>query len=200
MGDPVPLYTRRFVLTAPAPSDAGAFYEACQDQGIQHFTTVPSPYTREDAETFIGLTAGWWRDGTNLTWAVRPLGDPDGVLGVIGLDGVADGAAELGFWAAPNSRGAGVITEAAGAVLDFAFGAMRLQRVEWNAAVGNIASARVAQKLGFRFEGVRRLGLGGIGAGSARGRADGWVAGLLATDDRSPVDWRGSAPVGFPLD
>ncbi|WP_105566144.1 GNAT family N-acetyltransferase [Microbacterium halophytorum] len=192
MGDPVPLHTTRFLLTAPRASDAEPIYLACQDEAIQHFTTVPSPYTREDAEKFIELTAGWWRDGTSMTWVVRPLDAPEGVIGVIGLDSIADGAAELGFWAAPGARGTGAIAEAAAAVLDFAFGPMRLERVQWQAAVGNSASARVAQKLGFRFEGVRRLGLGGIGAGSGRGRADGWVAGLLATDERAAVDW-GSA-------
>lgn len=189
MGDPVPLHTARFLLSPPGPSDAESIYLACQDEAIQRWTTVPSPYTREDAETFIRLTAGWWRDGTNLTWAVRPVDAPEAVAGVIGLDSIADGAAELGYWAAPDARGTGAITEAATAVLDFAFGAMRLERVQWNAAVGNLASVRVAQKLGFRYEGLRRLGLGGIGTGRARGRADSWIAGLLSTDDRAPADW-----------
>jgi hypothetical protein len=28
-----------------------------------------------------------------------------------------------------------------------------------------------------------------LGLTSGRGRDDGWIAGLLASDDRTPVDW-----------
>ena len=59
-----------------------------------------------------------------------------------------------------------------------------LERTEWHAAVGNAASARVAQTLGFRFEGVRRRALI-----TKEGRRDGWAAALLPSDDRTPQRW-----------
>ena len=59
-----------------------------------------------------------------------------------------------------------------------------LARVGWNAYAGNLGSARVAQKLGFRFEGTARLGA------ALRGQLrDDWAAGLLASDDRSATPW-----------
>lgn len=186
MGDPVPLATPRFALTAPTSGDVDAIFAACQDPLIQEFTTVPSPYTREDAETFVRLVAEWWEEGVEHVWAVRAGMD---VLGMVGLHRIKDGAAELGYWAAPEGRGRGAMTEAARAVIDFAFGPMRLERIEWRAVVGNTASARVAQKLGFQFEGVQRKALPGHGIGGSRGRADGWVAGLLAGDPRTETRW-----------
>ena len=51
--------------------------------------------------------------------------------------------------------------------------------------VGNIGSASVARSLGFRFEGALRLGA----VAKDGSRVDEWVAGLLRTDDRTPVAW-----------
>lgn len=104
---------------------------------------------------------------------------------MISLHNITALAAEIGYWAAPAGRGSGFVTEAAEAVLDFAFGPMRLKRVEWHAAVGNTASARVAQKLGFSLEGVRRLAHE-LDRGE---RADGLLAGLLSDDERAPRTW-----------
>lgn len=181
MGEPVVLRTSRLELSCPVGSDVDTILHVCQDPLIQRFTTIPSPYTREDAETFVDLTSEWWDSGAECHWAVR---DADGLAGMIGLHAIKDGAGELGYWLAPAARGRGYIDEAARTVIDFAFGPLRLERLEWHAVVGNTASARVAQRLGFRLEGVRRKGLTGHGS-----RVDGWIAGLLATDPRTPQPW-----------
>ena len=72
-------------------------------------------------------------------------------------------------------------------MIDWAFSpeGLDLARIEWRAVVGNIASARAARTLGFRFEGTLRQALRN-GSGD---RDDGWIAGLLATDDRTPQPW-----------
>ncbi|WP_029151262.1 GNAT family N-acetyltransferase [Microbacterium indicum] len=181
MPEAVALSTCRLTLSIPTSDDVDAICDACQDPLIQEYTTVPSPYTRDDARTFVELVDGWWRTGDECTWAVRADGE---LVGMVGLHRIADGAAELGYWMAAPGRGRGYVTEAAGAVLDFAFGPMRLERVSWRAVVGNTASARVAQKLGFRYEGLIRRGLPGHGV-----RTDGWLAGLLPGDPREPSAW-----------
>lgn len=186
MAEQVTLTTPRLTLSAPDASDVDAIFDACQDPDIQYYTTIPSPYTRSDAESFVKLVAGWWEDGSEYVWALR---SPDGFAGMIGLHKIVDGGSELGFWAAPEARGNGYMTEAGRAVLDFAFGPMRLERVLWRAVVGNTGSARVAQKLGFQFEGTQRKGLPHHGIAGARGRTDGWMAGLLPSDPRVPTSW-----------
>ncbi|WP_454118056.1 hypothetical protein [Microbacterium lacticum] len=45
-------------------------------------------------------------------------------------------------------------------------------------------SARAARALGFRDEGLLREGIAG-----KTGRVDAWIAGLLATEDRTPQPW-----------
>ncbi|WP_240423751.1 GNAT family N-acetyltransferase [Microbacterium halotolerans] len=185
MGEPVVLTTPRLLLTTPVTSDVDAICRECQDPLIQRYTTVPSPYTREDAESYVANVADWWSSGSECVWAIRPRHEPDGLIGMVGLHHLTGTAAELGYWVAVSGRGNGYVTEAAHAVLDFAFGPMRLKRIEWHAAVGNIASASVAQKLGFSLEGVRRRA---FQTNSGEG-VDGWIAGLLATDSRGPVEW-----------
>lgn len=184
MPDAVELVTARLVLSAPTTADVDAIFHACQDPDIQHFTTVPVPYERSHAEGFVALVATWWESGEEYTWGIRAGGD---LVGMIGLHAIRDGAAELGYWMAAPARGRGYLTEAASAVLDFTFGPMRLQRVQWRAATNNAASARVAQKLGFQYEGLLRLGLAGIGPEGSR--HDAHIAGLLATDPRTPRAW-----------
>ncbi len=149
---------------------------------MPRWTTLPSPYTLGDAEDFIARSARRWAEGTELNWAIRREGAWVGMLGLAHV--VHGGAAEIGYWMAAASRGQGLLTEAARAVVDFAFTELELARIEWRAVVGNISSARVARTLGFQYEGTLRQGLS-----DPRGRHDGWIAGLLRTDDRAPVDW-----------
>ncbi|MGF2948692.1 GNAT family N-acetyltransferase [Microbacterium alcoholitolerans] len=183
--EPVTLRTERLVLSIPTVADADAITSACQDPEVPRWTTVPSPYTRQHALDFVDLVAGWWADGVETVWAIRK---DDVLAGMIGLHKIAShphgGEAEIGFWGTAEFRGQGVMGEASRAVVDYAFDELKLVRLSWRAVAGNVPSARTARTLGFRYEGMLRQGLT-----SARGRDDGWIAGLLSSDDRTPVDW-----------
>jgi len=181
---PVTLRTPRLALTLPETGDVDALFEACQDADIQRFTPIPSPYRRTDAEAFVERVPQDWESGVHLTWVIREGGRLSGTIGFYRVDG--KGAGEIGYWIAPGARGGGQLREAARAVIDWGFAGegLGLFRIEWRAVAGNIASARVARALGFRYEGLLRQALVG-----ARGRDDGWIAGLLATDERMPHPW-----------
>ena len=51
--EPVTLRTARLELSIPVDTDVDAIYDACQDPDIQRYTTVPSPYGRQDAVGFV---------------------------------------------------------------------------------------------------------------------------------------------------
>lgn len=180
--DPVSLRTARLTLRPPALDDVDAIAAACQDPGIQRYVPVPVPYTREDAVSYVGaFCPDGWASGERLTWGIH---EGDAFVGTVGLSDVADGAAEIGWWLAPGARGRGIMREAAATVVDHGFDALGVARIGWRAYAGNTASAAVARALGFRFEGVARLGAMG-----REGRENDWLAGLLATDDRAPRPW-----------
>jgi RimJ/RimL family protein N-acetyltransferase len=183
--DPVTLRTARLTLRPPVPGDADAVAAACQDPELQRYVPVPVPYTRADAVAYVtSFCADGWASGKRLTWAVVEGGQ---LVGTVGLHAIADGAAEIGYWLAPGARGRLAHDPAAAAVVDLGFDAgsgLGLTRIGWRAYAGNTGSAAVARALGFRFEGVARLGALG-----RAGREDDWLAGLLATDDRAPRPW-----------
>ena len=177
------LRTDRLVLSPPSPDDAEAIFAACQDPVLQQYTTVPAPYERHHADDFIAKTQTWWDEGTEVTWAIRA----DGLLvGMIGVHALRDEEGEIGYWMADAARGQGYLVEAGRAVVDVALDpqGLALVRLGWRAIAGNIASARAARALGFRYEGLLRQGLHG-----PRGHHDGWIAALLPTDDRMPQPW-----------
>jgi ribosomal-protein-serine acetyltransferase len=65
-------------------------------------------------------------------------------------------SASLGYWLAESAQGRGTVTMAARALIDFAFGPWKLNRVDIHAGVENRRSRAVAERLGFQFEGVLR--------------------------------------------
>lgn len=180
---PVILRTARLELSVPTEADVDAIYAACQAKDIQRYTTVPSPYERRHAEGYVAQIPKDWAAGENLTWGIHQSGR---MIGTIGLYRVADGMGELGYWMAPSFRGGGRLREAAAAVIDWGFAqeGLDLVRISWRAVAGNVGSARVARGLGFRYEGTMRQSLV-----NGHGRDDGWIAGLLRTDDRTPQPW-----------
>lgn len=183
--EPVLLRTNRLTLRAPTADDVDAIYAACQDPEIPRWTTVPSPYTRGHAEGFVELIAKWWAEGSQAIWGIF---HHEVLIGVVGFHRItsheAGGVTEIGYWASAQSRGHGFMVEAARAAIDWGFTELGLARITWRAVVGNIASARTAHALGFRYEGLMRQLLA-----SPRGRDDAWVGGLLPSDDRAPIDW-----------
>jgi RimJ/RimL family protein N-acetyltransferase len=153
---PFELTDGALLLRVPGPSDVDRVAELCQDPAIQEWTTVPSPYTRADAESFVGgMVADGWAQATQFTWAVHEAGV---LVGMVGLAAHGDGSAELGYWLAPGARGRGVMSRAVALVLAAGFGRLGLDRVTWRAFVGNEPSRRVAERAGFRLDPEPRTG------------------------------------------
>ena len=81
------------------------------------------------------------------------------LVGGLTLANVRRGCAQagsLGYWmGAPYAR-QGHMTAAVGALIPFAFGTLRLHRIEAACIPGNVASIRLLERNGFRREGFAR--------------------------------------------
>ncbi len=63
---------------------------------------------------------------------------------------------ELGFWLGTSFEGKGIMTRSCHALIDYNFREFGLNRIEMECATGNTGSRRVAERLGFSQEGVKR--------------------------------------------
>src|SRR5262249_28057888 len=142
------------------------------------WTSVPVPYLRADAIAFLQtrVPVGWLH-GTAAGFAIADSDDRFAGTIDLRIDATDRASAELGFMVAPWCRGKGYATEATRAICAWGFAALGLTRIVWRAHVGNEASRRVAEKVGFVVEGVQRRGVEQRGE-----RHDAWVAALLESD------------------
>jgi RimJ/RimL family protein N-acetyltransferase len=185
--EPVEISAGSLHLRPFAERDADRVFAICQDPEIQRWTQVPSPYTTADAYEFVSrIVPMGWQTGAEAIFAVCDSTAGE-VLASIGLHLDRSGdeqMAEIGYLCAAEARGRGVTTAGVAAVCRWGFDALDLGRIEWLAEVGNVASHRVAEKVGFVMEGTARARLLHRGE-----RKDAWVAALLPGDvsDVGPV-------------
>lgn len=182
--DSVPeLTTERLALRAWAESDGPRLVEAAHDPVLRHFIPeTPLPTEPEAVAPYLARVRAATADGVRLAWCVAD-GSTGLALGNVALfdfegpDGA--GAAQLGYWAHPEARGRGVMTEAIRRVTDWALSpdGLSLRRVYLLTAAGNIASRRAAERAGFTHVGTERLG-----AVTAAGFDDNAIYDRLATD------------------
>jgi len=62
---------------------------------------------------------------------------------------------DTGFWVRKSAQGQGIATETANAMVRYAFGALRMQRVGLTHSRGNEPSRRIAERLGFALQGIQ---------------------------------------------
>jgi RimJ/RimL family protein N-acetyltransferase len=172
--------TERLRLDAITPADTDAVFAYCQDPDVQRWVPIPAPYPRDSAVFFTGEYATKGNGDEFTLWAIRSISD-SALLGAIEMRHQPLRGGSIGYWLGAPHRGLGLMTEAVEALVEYAFadGGLELDRLEWEAVVGNVASAIVARRAGFRFEGSRRSS-----SVFRDRRVDTWYAGILRTDDR----------------
>jgi RimJ/RimL family protein N-acetyltransferase len=178
-----PMRSSRLYLDEPDERDLDALVDYCSDPEILRWIPLPDPFERAHAEYLVRtLLPEGKTHGTRAEWAIRL--EPDApLIGVVEVLFQPVNSGEIGFWLGEKHRGNGYMTEALAAVADhlLAPDGRGLTRLHWEAMVGNDASARVARRIGFRFEGTGRQSIVFRGV-----RRDAWQASLLADDARQP--------------
>ncbi|MFG2058691.1 GNAT family N-acetyltransferase [Micromonospora sp. NPDC048930] len=181
--EPVEIIEDGLLLRPWRAEDADAVYRACQDPDIQRWTTVPRPYLPEHALGFVtGISGTAWTEGTGAPFAVcdAATGELLASCGLVSIDRGLD-SGEVGYWTAPWARGRGVAVRATRAVARWAFDALKLRRLIWQAEIGNHASRLVALRAGFRIEGELRLAQPAVD-----GRPEGWIGSLFPSELAAP--------------
>lgn len=160
LDQPIPLQTRldgEVVLRRLTSADADAFARQVV-RDLDHFGEfLPWPEvarTPRGAAEWLGryeraedgrvVAGGAWRDGELLGGALLLAHEPE------------RRSVELGVWAAAAVAGSGLAGACCRELLRVARTALGAERVTWQCDTRNVASRRLADRLGFRFEGTLR--------------------------------------------
>jgi ribosomal-protein-serine acetyltransferase len=157
----LPLTDGRIVARPWEASDAPALHEAARESIATvgpWLSWLDSLYAPGDAERWVADSQERWNRGTEYRFAVLEAGAHGRLLGGAGINHLnpVHAVGNLGYWVRASATGRGNASRAARLVARFGLTTGALGRVEILTAVDNLASQRVADKVGATFEGILR--------------------------------------------
>ena len=128
-------------------ADADAITAGLNDpDAVRFMPSIPSPYTRAEADAWVERCADVWRNGESYPFAIVEASTGE-MLGSIELH---PANSMVGYWVAAGARGRGVATRA----LQLLCGWTSQRPLRLTTHPENVASQRVAEKAGFRRVGT----------------------------------------------
>jgi len=118
-------------------------------------TNPYAPMSFDSRASIRGLLAHS-RSGNGLPFLVEYDGELAGQLNVSSISWGSLSSASIGYWVSERFAGKSVTPTAVALATDYCFYQLGLHRMEICIRPENAASLRVVEKLGFRYEGLRR--------------------------------------------
>lgn len=152
------LETERLVLRPVVMEDADDMYLYARTYQVTRMTRFKPHQSVEDTKqvienVFLSRPSKGWPEAFAIT--LKNNGRMIGTCDFWPIS-ASEGVYEMGYALNPRFWGLGLVTEAASAVLDFAFENYDVRRMELKHLKCNPASGAVARKLGFIEEGIKR--------------------------------------------
>ncbi len=154
------IHTDRLILRPFTLADAPGVQRLAGDRDIAWATpSIPHPYEDGMAEQWISTHQERYERGELVNFAITLRSDKS-LIGSIGLSiHQRYERGELGYWVGKPYWNNGYCTEAAKAVVQYAFAELGLNRIHASHLKRNPASGRVMQKIGMVYEGCQRQGV-----------------------------------------
>jgi ribosomal-protein-serine acetyltransferase len=177
------LETPRLRLEATVSEHAPGLWSAISASlpELTEFMAWAPSANAENTVVFAERMQKRWDELTDWSFTIFLGDETAGNISLMGYEALAD-LAEFGYWLRSDLCGRGLMTEAAQAVVGFAFDRVGCHRLELRAAESNPGSIRVAEKLGFVREGTLREA-----NRAPSGRHDMHIYGLLAHERPSAL-------------
>lgn len=152
-----PLQTPRLLLRRFTMDDAQNMFDLwCNDPEVTRFLSWGPHGTIDNTKRLLKSWRQRYEDTMFYNWCIEFEGLPIGGIDLI-MRSEKSLRAELGYCLSNRYKGRGLVTEAACAVLTFAFEDVGLHKICAKHDVENPASGRIMQKLGMRQEGYMKL-------------------------------------------
>lgn len=146
------------LLLRPAEiDDAESYYGlvAANFDRLSEWLHVPRPAgTVEERRKLMAADLDGGK-GRSRWWLVEVDGELAGTIAFHNLS-YRDGWTLVGYWLAEGFTGRGIMSASLKIIIDWAFSALKLARVEIHSAVTNRASCAIPERLGIRREAIRR--------------------------------------------
>lgn len=154
----LPLTTPRLEIREFAPTDVDELCTFVCDARVTRFM-LQAPRDRNEAAAYLEQVLGYQRERPRSAWELAVIQGEDGTLiGACSLTLMATGEADLGYMLVRRVWKQGLATEAARVLVSAGFGDLKLRRISSIVDVRNLASIRVLEKAGLRWEAsYRRL-------------------------------------------
>ncbi|MCR2791636.1 GNAT family N-acetyltransferase [Microbacterium sp. zg.Y625] len=118
--------------------------------------TSPDGPTSFDMRLGVKRLLQQYRDGLGVPFVMEHAGEVAGQLNVWGIARGSLASATIGYWVSKRFAGRNITPTAVAMATDVCFFELGLHRMEICIRPENAASLRVVEKLGFRYEGLRR--------------------------------------------
>ncbi|MCK5785584.1 MAG: GNAT family N-acetyltransferase [Candidatus Sabulitectum sp.] len=156
MKHPPVIETARLILRPFTTGDSAFVQENAGSEEIYRNTLgMPHPYTEANAVEWISTHAAKFYLGQGIELAVTLKSGE--LMGVVGISVSKNhNRGELGYWFGKPYWNKGYCSEAAAALVEYAFSEMGLHKITSRHFLHNPASGRVLEKIGFTKEGILR--------------------------------------------
>jgi ribosomal-protein-alanine N-acetyltransferase len=151
------LETNRLLLRPLELGDAPAIHAYQSDAEFHRYVSTEPPTSPEVIGEMVKDWLALAAEKRRPVW-VMVAKESHRVIGTISFNalGLKNSCGQLGYEVAREQWGKGIATEAVRAVLGHGFGTMGLNRIAAYCWDGNVASQRVMEKAGMRYEGTLR--------------------------------------------
>ncbi|MBN1325910.1 GNAT family N-acetyltransferase [Candidatus Falkowbacteria bacterium] len=149
--------TNQFIIRPFKLSDAADLARNINNAKVARYTTsIPYPYKLQYAHDWLAKQIKTYEEKRpeNIVWAIEIDRE---VVGAIGIHKIIYGhKAELGAWIAQKHWNKGIMTQVIKIMTDYAFKSFKLKRIYARIFTPNLGSKAVAEKNGFKLEGIMK--------------------------------------------
>ncbi|MFD1737593.1 GNAT family N-acetyltransferase [Bacillus salitolerans] len=154
------LETKRLRLRRITSDDLNDMFEYGSNEDVSEFVSWNTHQSISDTKNFLDFVLKQYEEEKNLFWGIEYKNEKKliGTIDFVSLS-TKHKIGEIGYVLSKEYWGKGIMTEAAGEVINYGFNELELVRIQARCFTENIGSEKVMIKTGMTYEGTIRKGM-----------------------------------------